>query len=427
MSFYIVPKIDANILKYLNSSDNITDYHKDDSCDNDLISKTLKNYLFSMKHQIDKHIDKWDLYKKYTNPYEYIHTNIPHARQSICSYKPLSRSFFKMIEVINIHDLLKNLTDINIKTYHLAEGPGGFIEAVAYLRKNKNDLYYGQTLIDNSDNNVPGWKKSNDFLKKNRNVKIITGNDNTGNLLCKENLKYCYDNFKNSIDIITGDGGIDFSNDFNQQEKLAINLIFAQVCYAIIMQKQGGHFVIKIFDIFNKSTLEIIYLLASLYDRVYITKPHSSRYANSEKYIVCKGFRIKNSDEFYHKFYSLFENNIFDKFITNILTNDIPVYFVNKIEEINSIIGHYQIENINSTINLIINNVSGDKLENIKNANIQKCLGWCNKHKLPVNSISDNKYINSSNVNSANANSANANSANANSTKTENSINHIIA
>ena len=110
MSFYIVPKIDINILKYLNSSDNITDYHKDDSCDNDLISKTLKNYLFSMKHQIDKHIDKWDLYKKYTNPYEYIHTNIPHARQSICSYKPLSRSFFKMIEVINIHDLLKNLT-----------------------------------------------------------------------------------------------------------------------------------------------------------------------------------------------------------------------------------------------------------------------------------------------------------------------------
>ena len=377
MSFYIIPKIDDYILSYIEYSHSADKEY--------IISKTLKNYVFSMKKNIDKYIDKWDSFKKYTNPYEYIHTNIPHTRTAICNHKPLSRSFFKMIEVVNIHDLLNEFHDTNINTYHLAEGPGGFIEAIAYLRKNENDNYYGQTLIDNSDNNVPGWKKSKDFMNKNANVKIITGNDNTGDLFKAENFKYCFDNFKNKMNIITGDGGFDFSIDFNQQEKLAINLIISQVLHAIIMQKHGGHFVIKIFDIFNNSTLEIIYLLASLYERVYITKPHSSRYANSEKYIVCKYFKVSDSTPFYNKFYKMFNNNMFDNIITNILKLEIPIYFSNKVDEINSIIGHHQIENINNTISLIINNASVDKLENIKSSNIQKCINWCNKHHLPIN------------------------------------------
>ena len=52
-----------------------------------------------------------------------------------------------------------------------------------------------------------------------------------------------------------------------------------------------------------------------------------------------------------------------------------------------------------NNINLIINNVSADKLENIKNTNIQKCINWCNKYKLPINVHNDNKY-NSLNSNS---------------------------
>ena len=34
---------------------------------------------------------------------------------------------------------------------------------------------------------------------------------------------------QNSMDIITGDGGFDFSNDYNNQEKNAFRLIFTQV------------------------------------------------------------------------------------------------------------------------------------------------------------------------------------------------------
>ena len=51
------------------------------------------------------------------------------------------------------------------------------------------------------------------------------------------------------------------------------------------MQKKNGHFVLKIFDIFEDCTIDILYLLSSFYEKVIVMKPYTSRYANSEKYV----------------------------------------------------------------------------------------------------------------------------------------------
>ena len=67
-----------------------------------------------------------------------------------------------------------------------------------------------------------------------------------------------------TMDFVTGDGGFDFSNDFNQQEESAINLIFAEVCFAMVLQKKGGSFVLKVFDTYTSTMTEIIYLLTYL-------------------------------------------------------------------------------------------------------------------------------------------------------------------
>ena len=40
------------------------------------------------------------------------------------------------------------------------------------------------------------------------------------------------------MEIVTGDGGFDFSVDFNKQEFNIGELLFAQVMYAIVMQKR---------------------------------------------------------------------------------------------------------------------------------------------------------------------------------------------
>ena len=191
------------------------------------------------------------------------------------------------------------------------------------------------------------------------------------------------------MDLITGDGGFDFSIDFNKQEAYAIRLIFSQISFAITMQKMGGTFILKIFDMFLESTIEMIYLLSTLYKNVIITKPYTSRIANSERYIICKNFKYGSSEKPYKKFHELF--NLLSKidmsknYICKFFKFKIPYYFVNRIEECNAILGQQQIENINYTISIIETKKNNDKIEHIKKNNIQKCIAWCLKHGLAYN------------------------------------------
>ena len=55
-----------------------------------MISNSLSYYLYEIKYKIDKCEKDWDIYKKYTNPYEYI-TTVHHleinAYQNINHYQ----------------------------------------------------------------------------------------------------------------------------------------------------------------------------------------------------------------------------------------------------------------------------------------------------------------------------------------------------
>ena len=362
------------------------------------INSSLFNYIHKTKYQIEGYLNQWDVMKKYTNPYEYIHTTIPNTKNAVCKYSPISRSYFKLVEIIHTHKLFNSLPN-KINSFHLAEGPGGFIEAIATQRNNNEDTYIGMTLLDANNANIPGWKKSEKFLQKFPNVHIEKGIDSTGNLYNECNLEYCYKKYANTMDIITGDGGFDFSIDFNKQEALSIRLVFSQIVFAICMQKHGGCFILKIFDLFLESTIDLIYLLSSVYESVEISKPCTSRTANSEKYIICKGFKYVKSDRPYRKFYEIFSMlsriDLSKNYISKFFKFEIPYYYINKIEECNAILGQQQMENINYTINMIDNKKKTDRIEQIKKTNTQKCVAWCLKHNMPhhKNIISTNIFL----------------------------------
>lgn len=398
MSYYNL--ISIKNLEIYNSIIFSTDINTSQPC---YISYSLCEYLSKFKKQIEVSSDSWDNIKKYTNPYEFIHTLIPGNKFSISKLKPLSRSFYKMIEMWKMFKLgeIRNMysshlprscTPTPIKTFHIAEGPGGFIEATSYMRKNPNDIYYGMTLL-NDDPGCPGWKKSNTFLENNPNVKIINGEDGTGDILKLENYKYCKNLLMNSVDIITADGGIDVSNDFNKQEKLVSKLLIAEIIYAVTMQKKGGYFILKIFDIFSKLTVDMLYLLSCLYNEVYITKPHTSRLANSEKYIVCKNFLLDDSSMLYDAFCREFSKLDTSDEICGLLSIDHDYYFLNKVEEINVVLGQRQLENIITTLNIITNRNNYDKVDSMKKLHIQKSIAWCEKHD-----ISSVKLFSSNNI-----------------------------
>ena len=267
----------------------------------------------------------------------------------------------------------------------------------------------------------PNWKKIYNFMNENNNIHIEKGSDKTGNILSLENFVNINQLYGNTMDFITADGGFDFSYDYNNQENNMIKLLYGQIVYALCMQKNGGSFVLKIFDCFMKHTIELLFLLSSMYEEVYITKPLTSRSANSEKYIVCKNF-IQSSIQLYPYLFFSFKEMLekTDDLLFSFLDIEIPLYFLEKIELYNGLFGSMQLENIQRTLQLIeetneenipqfaeeyyvkhplikneikmkysINEKHNKKLhkeiEILINENILKCVYWCIKHNIPTN------------------------------------------
>jgi len=400
MLYILLPVVNISII---NNLECITS----DTVPKPFISNSLSFFLYSIKNQISKYGDEWEEFRKYTNPYEYINSNVPTRSKCVSKYKPLSRSYFKLLEIMFLFDLytpnngsafesanVKLQNAIPISSFHLAEGPGGFIEAIANIRKNPNDKYIGMTILDDANDwNIPAWKKSDLFLKNNPNVFIENGATGTGDILCIQNFKHCIDKYGSSMDLITADGGFDFSTGFNSQEINIIKLLYGQICYALCLQKHNGNFILKIFDCFMNHTVDLLYILSSFYQDVYITKPNTSRYANSEKYIVCKKFIFTSNVGFVAKLTSCF---------IDVLNSNTPIYrflnypiashFINKIEEFNAIFGRQQIDNIQQTISLIDSKNNHDKIESYIRNNIQKCTNWCITHNVPHNILTRNSW-----------------------------------
>ena len=252
------------------------------------ISKTLHSYLTDLKKQIDKYNTEWDNIKRYINPYEFIHTKVPGEKMAICKYIPVSRSFFKLIEIFTCFSINKFIKNKNPKTLHLAEAPGGFIEATLFYSKEFNiqyDLMVGISLLNADNDNTPLWNTH--AFDKHKNVVLENNSNYNYDMTDFKTFNFLKNKYHTYFDIITSDGGFDFSGDFNNQEKLSQPLILAEILYAIAFQEIGGIFVLKMFDCFTLLTVQYLYLLTSLYEKVYVYKPNTSRLANSEKYIVC--------------------------------------------------------------------------------------------------------------------------------------------
>jgi 23S rRNA U2552 (ribose-2'-O)-methylase RlmE/FtsJ len=386
------------------------------------INNNQRILISNTKKDIDKTYKNgsWDYVKTLTNPYElvfsgskkFVGRDIKYVKNNVCNYNPLSRSFFKMIEMSNVFLLKRyiNQTYRPIKSLHLAEGPGGFIEGLIYLRKKycspnlqKQDLHYGITLIDDANTTeIPSWKKSTTFIRDNPNVIITSGNDNTGNLYHLDNIKYLHMRFANTMDIVTADGGFDFSVDYNSQEYLASRLIFCEIMGALVTLKKGGVFICKMFDLINKLSIDFLYLLQCKFEFIYIFKPKTSRLANSEKYIVCVSFRGISEEEL-ERLYSIIElfktneeqnstgDNIHHTCTYNIINSiftDTPHTFKQFINGITQKIINTQTTNINYTLKLIskLNHgyLNSNYVSDIIQKQKQNAIQWCYENNMPV-------------------------------------------
>lgn len=298
------------------------------------------NELIDTKNKINNiNLDDWYKIRKYTNKYEYPNISI----------NPISRAYFKLWEIIIDLDL-----NINSESLHLAEAPGGFIEATINYKNNKySDIKKCYTISRiNEDDNKKKIRIYHKNIVNNINVKILKGIDNTGDITKLENILYIKKQLQDKqIKFITADGGFSENGDFNNKEQLHYKLFLSEILIALLVLKEEGTFVLKIYDIFTKLTADMIYILHSLFNEVYIMKPYTSRPTNSEKYIVCKNYnKIKFTTQMSNKLIWILQNEINN---CNGIVENIPDEFIEQLKKINTLFLNVQINNINYNVNML--------------------------------------------------------------------------
>jgi hypothetical protein len=258
----------------------------EDNIPNELISKKEEINSFEQEH-------KWELAKKLANPYEMVYTQeekFPYPNISLI--KPLSRSYFKMVEMLYIIKFFEELPkDIQmIRSAHIAEGPGGFIQAFIdvseqFRRKIKK---INAITLKSEKHYVPGWKKASNYLKKYSNIiNISYGKDGTGDIYIKENQEYFISEITNKVHLFTADGGFDFSIDYCKQEKDIFHLLVSSFYIALKILTINGTCIIKLFDTYSISTQLLLSLCGSCFKEqedlfVYM---YNCQWIKSDKYL----------------------------------------------------------------------------------------------------------------------------------------------
>jgi hypothetical protein len=173
-----------------------------------------------------------------------------------------------------------------------------------------------------------------------------------------------------------------------QKTKSYVDELLRCLCIIKTYLSIGGLFIIKMEHIFYKPVVEFIFILSCIFDKIYVIKPTTSSPTNFDKYIICKGYCDNcffNKDTIYRNLQLLDKEN--DHKIMSFIKQDIPSYFINKITEIDVMLGQYQLDSIQDTINIINNKTLNDKIMVTTKNNIQKSVMWCNKHKVNLNNL----------------------------------------
>lgn len=315
--------------------------------------------------------------QKYVNNYEFIFSKVPGTKFSVSKLRPQSIVFYELMEVTSICNILDSFKTRDINIINISNNWLAANEFFSIIREDKNDNNLGIQFLNND---IMG------FLQNYDNMVYYSRSD----LLFFD----CPESNKNNI-----------SGYFKD---------LCTILYFIIkFQSQTGNTIIKINNIFYKPVFDVLYILSSFYEKVYLLKPNVSNVIDSGRYIICKNFIMnqeKNVDfilglaEFVSSNISAdidldldLDVNVEAKhnseFISSLIDNEMSHYFINKIEESNIVIGQQQLEALGQIISIIKNKNRDEKMETLKKNNIQKCILWCERHQIPYN-----KFIEKTNI-----------------------------
>lgn len=387
-------KVDVNINTDVNIQYNIKENEEPEL---PLEMYGFNNILNNLRNKIDKiDSDIWKKVRWYINEYDFL------VKDPI-----INRAFYKYWEIINVFNIFNEYKEQDL-IFHCAEAPGGFIQGSnIYLQLDDYKSYENKTInnisIDNDgfttvynkkkrknnkqykvytislNKDLPQYKLFNlpsyNKIVINKNICVTFGKDYTGDINNLENIHYIKTLLGDKgFYLITADGGFDEGTDFNNKEQLHYSLILNEIYSALYLQQYSGMFILKVFDIFTTTSIQLLYLLKLVYREVYIYKPKTSRPTNSEKYIICKEFIGNNKlNSFLLELRALSEElKKYKKYTSFTLFKEIPIDFVNCIKNINTNFLNIQCDSLQRAINLCENNYFISNYQNELDASLEK-------------------------------------------------------
>jgi cap1 methyltransferase len=250
-----------------------------------------------MLNTTKKQLDSKDV-KSY---YEARDTLFPLATSGAQGATFRNRAGFKLLESMQVAGTWEHITKYckqhgglrSIAFADVCGGPGAFSQALytSMPKYFKSLRGFGMTLLNEGDQTLQ-WYPS---LASNPNFRITYGIEGTGNIYATENLHALASLTRSAscpLLLIVADGGFDVPFDVAHfQEAISLRVVYGQWLSAVVTLTVGGCLVLKLFDTFTPFIRSMLYLSTILYDRVHIVKPKHSRVVNSERYLVCLGFR----------------------------------------------------------------------------------------------------------------------------------------
>lgn len=342
------------------------------------LNQTLNKHLIHWKNKINDN-KCWDTAKRLSNTFEFIFSS-GYNKVSVSKKKPLSRSYFKLWEILHDFDIVSN----NMKSAHIAEGPGGFIECLCdffnmYMIQGS---MYGITL-KSSNKKIPSWKVPRHLFESN-DIHLYDYDD--GNIYNVETINHFIQYVgEHSCDFVTSDGGFDFSADFNNQETDSLKLMISEIYISLMLQKEGGSMLLKVFDLFSLRTIKMVSLCSDFYDHFMILKPQTSRPANSEKYLLFRKNMNIYSDlqllnlDILERCIQMEDESIIDEY-TNYQDSLVAL------TKYNIVYTHNQISCLKETLEVskyidTNNKIIGKSISK----NIDVCRDWCINYNIPIN------------------------------------------
>lgn len=219
------------------------------------------------------------------------------ARISSTPPRHITNAFLKLWEIYSeiSPEIVRSVDKEEISTFHLAELPGSFVMCTeTFFRTNfgMTTNWLAQSYCPPTD--ASGGKKSSALddtfgLMENFPARFLNSSEYRYGDLTDVDAVLQYARMRKTFDLVTGDGAVDSSSDYNDQERVCFPLLLGQTLAGMSMLKQRGIFIVKLFGLFEQCTRSLLQWLSERFERTEIVKPTTSRPSNSEYYAVCIG------------------------------------------------------------------------------------------------------------------------------------------